>query len=317
VRQAYQDVLHHERHPAYVLYLEIDPAAVDVNVHPTKVEVRFRDARSVHQLVFHALAKALARPAGVPATAASAAPVASGPVAPIPSYVPRQHGMPLAVAQPRGFYQQLFGTREAPRPPEPEERESPPLGYALAQLAGVYILAQNTEGLVIVDMHAAHERIMYEKLKQALDDTSVPTQQLLVPVHFNADALDVVAAEEHREALAQMGFDLAPGSPTSIVVRAVPALLQHADARALASDVLREIREFGATRTAAERRNELLGTMACHAAVRANRKLEIAEMNALLRDMEATERSGQCNHGRPTWRQVTMRELDALFMRGQ
>jgi DNA mismatch repair protein MutL len=158
---------------------------------------------------------------------------------------------------------------------------------------------------------------MYEKLKDALDARDVPMQPLLVPVHFAADTLDVVAAEEHRDVLARMGFDIAPGSPTTLLVRGVPALLQHADVRQLARDVLRDVREYGGTRVLTEQRNELLGTLACHAAVRANRKLEIAEMNALLRDMEATERSGQCNHGRPTWRQVTMSELDALFMRGQ
>ncbi|MGE5524761.1 MAG: DNA mismatch repair endonuclease MutL [Rhodospirillaceae bacterium] len=318
IRQAYQDVLHHERHPAYVLFLEIDPAAVDVNVHPTKIEVRFRDSRTVHQLVFHALSKALSRSAG---SAAAPREDYAGPVTPPPAvntsyaYRPQQAAMPLQAAQSGGFYEQLFGRPSETAAPEPAAEH--PLGYALAQLGGVYVLAQNAHGLIIVDMHAAHERIMYEKLKQALDVQDVPMQPLLVPMHFAADTLDVVAAEEHKDVLARMGFDMAPGSPTTLVVRGVPALLQHADVRQLARDVLRDVREYGASRVLTEQRNELLGTLACHAAVRANRKLEIAEMNALLRDMEQTERSGQCNHGRPTWRQITMSELDALFMRGQ
>lgn len=331
LRQAYQDQLHHERHPAYVLFLSLDPAAVDVNVHPTKIEVRFRDSRMVHQFLFHAISKALSRSAG--GTAAPQPPatgtinVARAPatpaygVRPVP-YAPRQTAMPLAGGAATGFYERLFAdtrNEETGAPPAlaTEPASEHPLGYALAQLNGVYVLAQNAHGLVIVDMHAAHERIMYERLKQALDDQAVPMQPLLVPEHFAADTLDVATAEEHKALLAEMGFDIAPGSPTTLVVRGVPTLLQQADVRGLARDVLREIREYGATRVLTERRNELLGTLACHAAVRANRKLELAEMNALLRDMEATERSGECNHGRPTWRQVTMAELDALFMRGQ
>lgn len=319
IRQAYQDVLHHERHPAYVLFLELDPGAVDVNVHPTKIEVRFRDSRTVHQLVFHAIGKALARSAGDAAASVADSPAAGAyrPFTPEP-YAPRQAAMPLHAAQASPFYARLFGgTAPAAATAPPETADAPPLGYALAQLGGVYVLAQNSRGLIIVDMHAAHERILYEKLKAALDAQSIPMQPLLVPEHFAADAVDVAAAEEHREALARMGFDVSPASPTTLAVRGVPALLQHADVRALTRDVLRDIREFGASRVLTEQRNTLLGTMACHAAVRANRKLEPAEMNALLREMEETERSGQCNHGRPTWRQITMQELDALFMRGQ
>ena len=311
IRQAYQDVLHHEQHPSFVLFLEIDPAQVDVNVHPTKSEVRFRDARGVHQFVFHALNKALA--GAVAGATAGRSPIA----APAPAFSmqpARQAAMALA-AEPAAFYETLFGRAE-PAAPLPDEQDAP-LGFALAQLSGVYVLAQNRQGLVIVDMHAAHERIMYERLKGALDQREIPMQPLLVPVTFSAEALDVATVEEHADVLRTIGFDIAAASPTSLIVRAVPALLADADARRLASDVLREVREYGATRVLTERRNELLASMACHAAVRANRKLTVPEMNGLLREMEATERSGQCNHGRPTWHQVTLAELDKLFMRGR
>ena len=318
IRQAYTDVLHHERHPAYALFLEIEPGNVDVNVHPTKIEVRFRDARAVHQFVFHALSKALARTAAAPAAADGRAPERALQVPPDQTYM-RQQTMPLGVAQNGAFYETLFGTRPGAQTPPAESNEALrlPLGSALAQLAGVYILAQNELGLIVVDMHAAHERIMYERLKNALDANRMPMQPLLVPVVFTADGLDVAAAEDYREVLGQLGFELAPASPTTLVVRAVPAMLQDADARELAQDVLRELAEYGASRVLTERRNELLGTMACHAAVRANRRLTLPEMDALLRDMEETERSGQCNHGRPTWHQISLSELDRFFMRGR
>ena len=324
LRQAYQDVLHHERQPAYALFLELDPARVDVNVHPTKSEVRFRDSQAVHQFVFHALSRALAPAAGDAARTEAATPA--------PPHAPSfaaQHSMPLGVPQTATAYETLFGTAAgaaipvlaeagAPMPaPAETKAEMPALGFALAQLSGIYILAQNAHGLVIVDMHAAHERILYERLKAQLDAERVPLQPLLVPVAFSADALDVAAAEDHADVLAQIGFEIAVLSPTSLAVRGVPAALADADAAQLARDVLAEIREFGASRTLTERRNELLATMACHSAVRANRALTVAEMNALLREMEATERSGQCNHGRPTWHQVTIAELDKLFMRGR
>lgn len=316
IRQAYQDVLHHDRHPAFVLFLEIDPERVDVNVHPTKSEVRFRDARGMHQFVFHALHKALARTAigGAPSRIAPEEP----PRAP-PAYTV-QGAMGLHVAQPAMFYETLFGPRAgAAGPPMPagDPEAAPPLGFALAQLGGIYILAQNESGLVIVDMHAAHERIMYEKLKGALDAESIPMQPLLVPVTFEAAALDVATAEEHQHLLHALGFDLGVAGPATLAVRGVPAMLQDADACKLARDVLREVREAGASRVLTEQRDELLGTMACHVAVRANRRLTVPEMNALLREMEETERSGLCNHGRPTWRQISLTELDRLFMRGR
>jgi DNA mismatch repair protein MutL len=327
IRQAYQDVLHHERFPSYALYLELDPAGVDVNVHPTKTEVRFRDSRAIHQFVFHAVSKALARSVAPPANSAGTAEAAA---VEAPSYMgfayapetrpayTQQQPMPLGARDAVSFYETLFG-RPAPAAPAAPAPAGPdmPLGSAIAQLAGVYVLAQNAHGLVIVDMHAAHERIMYEKLKDALDADRIPMQPLLVPVVFHAAALEVATADDHRDVLSQIGFEIAPSSPETLVVRGVPVMLQDADARELARDVLRELAEFGASRVLTERRNELLGTMACHAAVRANRRLTIPEMDALLRDMERTERSGQCNHGRPTWHQISMADLDKLFMRGR
>ena len=227
--------------------------------------------------------------------------------------------MTLDAREPLALYDTLFGRRaeqDATTEPSPAPA-APQLGFALAQLGGVYILAQNGQGLIIVDMHAAHERIVYEKLKSALDGERIPAQPLLVPMTFAAEPLEVAAAEEHAAALATIGFDLSPVSPTTLAVRSVPALLQDADVPALAREVLRELHEYGAARVLTERRNELIGTMACHAAVRANRRLALPEMNALLREMEETERSGQCNHGRPTWHHLSLADLDRLFMRGR
>jgi DNA mismatch repair protein MutL len=334
IRQAYQDVLHHDRHPAFVLFLELDPNLVDVNVHPAKTEVRFRDGQAIHRFIFHSLHKALATPTGVSnAVTASQAqynPFASGGNTPYPSY---QSQINLAVNEAPSFYATMFSqpaeadNRQFASPVcyadefqnnEPQEH---PLGFAVAQIHGVYVLAQNAQGLVVVDMHAAHERIMYEKLKNALEAKQVSMQPLLLPVSFNADRLEVATVNEElasgADNLRQLGFDIAVLSPTTLAVRAVPTMLQTADAVTLARDVLRDLREYGGSRALTERRNELLGTMACHAAVRANRSLTIPEMNALLRDMEATERSGQCNHGRPTWFQVSMSDLDKMFMRGK
>jgi DNA mismatch repair protein MutL len=321
IRQAYQDVLHNDRYPAYVLFLEVDPRQVDVNVHPAKTEVRFRDARAVHQFVFHALNRALGLSvAGMAAVPRQESATAAAYPAAAPGLRP---GMGLGLAEPTAFYDKLFGRPAAAAVPPagaphaPAQEEETPLGYALAQLAGIYVLAQNRQGLVIVDMHAAHERITYEKLKTDLEQREIPMQPLLVPISFTAEKLDVATAEEQRASLRQIGFDIAPASPNTLVVRAVPAALADADARGLAGSVLAELRQYGASRVLTERRNELLSTMACHAAVRANRRLTLPEMNALLREMEATERSGQCNHGRPTWHQISIAELDRLFMRGR
>ncbi|ACT50534.1 DNA mismatch repair endonuclease MutL [Methylovorus glucosotrophus] len=358
IRQAYQDVLHHDRHPAFALFLELDPTLVDVNVHPSKTEVRFREGQAVHRFIFHALHKALATPVGLPANGLvpppAAAPATSySPGIPAGQPYPRQQGsFDLRANEAPGFYQTLFGglPREAVdtassfvpsaissadlqatlSPSQASSSLSPeqaaqeyPLGFALAQLHGVYVLAQNALGLIVVDMHAAHERIMYERLKNALDGDSVPMQPLLLPVSFNADRFEVATVQEQlstpegQQTLHQLGFEIVQLSPSTLAVRAIPAMLQDADAVALARDVLRDLREYGGSRVLTERRNELLATMACHAAVRANRILSIQEMNALLRDMEATERSGQCNHGRPTWFQATMADLDKMFMRGK
>ena len=368
VREAYADILHGARHPAYVLFLELDPAGVDVNVHPAKIEVRFREARAVHQFVFHAVRRTLAEsgagraaegsaPAAMGAGAGSAAQAspASGTVpqagfasalpplsVPTATHHPASRSWPPAHAQQgrlamesasRAYFDFAAGTREAVSaslPDRPAERPSgthptlvdtatgaaPPLGYALGQLHGIYILAQNAAGLVLVDMHAAHERILYEKLKTVIDGRPA-VQRLLIPAVFSVGAKDMAAAEECTAVLAGMGFEIAAAGPQELVVRSVPALLASAPVAELVRELLQELREFPATEVVTARRNELLATMACHGAVRANRQLTLPEMNALLRDMEATERADQCNHGRPTWTQLSLAELDRFFMRGQ
>ncbi len=324
IRQAYQDVLHGSRYPPYVLFLELDPAGVDVNVHPTKIEVRFHVPRAVHQFIFHALNKALAKPVGANGGVTSPTAAAFHPAfTQYGDHLPQR--APLRAAEPHAFYGKLFGgiaaeSHEMQLDNAHDHAAAPPLGYAIAQLHGVYVLAQNEQGLVIVDMHAAHERVMYEKLKSALDRQAIATQPLLVPVAFAATALEVACVEENDAALRQLGLEIAVLGPNQLAVRAVPALLGGGDAVKLARDVLNDIHagsEPEAGRILTEQRNELLSTMACHAAVRANRSLTIAEMNALLREMEATERSGQCNHGRPTWQQVSVAQLDQIFLRGQ
>jgi len=341
LREAYRDILHLDRHPAFVLFLEINGGGVDVNVHPGKTEVRFRDPRALHQFIFHTVDKALAMPhlasgAAVPAAGKlpeftrKAAEEVSGAS---PAYS-RQDAIPFAsalpqtkAAQPQAFYQVLFGSDASARQAGYQagfneqagsmEPEIPPLGFALAQLLGVYILSQNERGLLIVDMHAAHERILYEKLKSALDSHTLSMQPLLIPATFRADSQDIATTEENSAVLHEIGFEISPFSPAMLAVRAVPAALKDADVVMLARDVLNEIREFGGSRVLAGRRNELLATMACHGAVRANRTLTLPEMNALLREMEITERSGQCNHGRPTWFEISLADLDKMFMRGR
>ncbi|MBU6487124.1 MAG: DNA mismatch repair endonuclease MutL [Burkholderiales bacterium] len=386
VRAAYEDVLHGDRYPSYVLFLDLPPEAVDVNVHPSKIEVRFRDSRAVHQFVFHALQRALARHAGAsPETTALGhaaqieprADAAFGEGAANASAAPA-HGNAsisaanrggstwmrdsrmtqgtLPVAQPLALYDALFGRKDAARAGgsdsasggapagnapwlgstsdlEARENAAPaygmasphalpadldqPLGFAIGQIHGVYVLAQNTRGLVIVDMHAAHERILYEQFKRALAERTIAVQPLLIPVSMTADSVEIGTAQEEREALDALGFDLAPLSPTTLAIRAVPALLKDADLPALARAVLADLHAYGGSRVLTERQHELLGTLACHHAVRANRRLTLDEMNALLRQMEATERADQCNHGRPTWYQLTLADLDRLFLRGQ
>jgi DNA mismatch repair protein MutL len=414
VRAAYEDVLHGERYPSYVLFLDLPPEGVDVNVHPSKIEVRFRDSRSIHQFVFHAVQRALARHAGAsPETTAgghaahleaaggnsvtgqsvsfAATPpgggIAGGAAGFAGGYPAgrtaggiggfgagngsaggfgngggsgsgaqagntwlRQARMTqgtLPVAQPLALYDALFGRKDngvgtaqgtttleardsaadapsffapssaAGNPAALHASDEQPLGFALGQVHGIYVLAQNAQGLVIVDMHAAHERILYEQFKNAMADRAIAIQPLLIPVSMQADAVEIGVVEEERETLDALGFDLAVLSPTTLAIRAVPALLKDADLQALARAVLADLHAFGGSRVLTERQHELLGTLACHHAVRANRRLTLDEMNALLRQMEATERADQCNHGRPTWYQLTLSDLDRLFMRGQ
>lgn len=400
LRSAYADVLHGDRQPAYVLYLDIDPAAVDVNVHPAKHEVRFRDSGAVHRFVNQVVAQALAQTGGASAVSAtshapapSAPPAAptlpdsgqatnsSPPDATLPtSSMPRPGGQtgawqstpagsPEARATPftgssasaaprqplrpqtqvpfrlhteasgnpvadwRALYRPLDEAEATPantlREPSPlsaalnhastslPSDEEHPLGMALGQLHGIYILAQNRRGLILVDMHAAHERVVYEQLKHALDARELPRQELLVPVVFHAQEKEVAIVEEYQDQLTELCFDLRPAGPTSIAVRSVPAILARGDIETMARAVLRDLGAVGVSRLLTEQRNELLSTMACHGSVRANRRLGIEEMNALLRQMEITERADQCNHGRPTWVQWSLSELDKLFLRGQ
>ena len=323
LREAYRDVLHHDRHPAYALFLNVPPEGVDVNVHPAKTEVRFRDSRAVHQFLFHAVERALSGGAASgAATTTHQAPLGAaavyGEAQRRPSSWPSSAQSPIRLQahEALAFYDALARSAEAPQI-EPEPGADYPLGFALGQLQGIYVLAQNAQGLVVVDMHAAHERVVYEKLKAALDAKAVPTQSLLIPVTVQADERDVAAIAEQLDALTGIGFELSPIAANAVAVRAIPALLKDADPVALTRDLLREVREYGVTRLIAGRRNELLATLACHGAVRANRKLTLPEMNALLREMEATERAGQCNHGRPTWFQISLADLDKMFRRGE
>lgn len=363
LREAYRDVLHHERHPAYCLFLTLTPDAVDVNVHPTKIEVRFRDSQALYRFLLTGVTKALAQtraghtPAHIdPDTGEIERPQAPTPEQPPEPLKPRQYAemawrqqsMPLqsTPAEALAHYERQFAdlrrptipphsapssrlnsssssaasagyTTQLATPTQAVPQEIPPLGFALAQLQGIYILAQGADGLIVVDMHAGHERVVYEKLKTALDQQTLPQQTLLIPHSFTAERIDVATVEDHPDVLAALGFDISVQSPTRLAIRALPALLSTADPVALVQAVLADLRHTGNSDILQLRRNEILATMACHGSVRANRTLTLPEMNALLRDMEATERSGQCNHGRPTWFNLTLAELDKLFMRGQ
>jgi len=385
VRAAYEDQLHGSRQPSYVLFLQMAPELVDVNVHPTKIEVRFRDGRAMHQAVQRAVEQALAPTrAGMPGAAEPAAQVAAAPdsapgatsAGTAPAWAPRQPsllvreaappwprpdrlagsgGLPAWAALRQGFAgaaahgEAAQGGPAVPRPaatgdanpgPDdlatsegghgttlaaprhamagPAEADDQPLGRAVAQLAGVYVLAENAHGLVVVDMHAAHERIVYERLKQAANTGGpLPSQPLLIPHTMSATAAEVAAVQDEAQALTNLGLEVDVLGPATLAVRSRPAALPHADLTELTRSVLAELQQVGSSRVVQRARDELLATMACHAAVRANRRLTLAEMDALLRDMEATERADTCNHGRPTWRQLTLRDLDGLFLRGR
>jgi len=329
VRQAYADVLFHGRHPTYALFLELPPESVDVNVHPAKTEVRFRESRLVHDFLYRTLHEALAH---TRAGREAIAPTLVAAVSSRPSVAEApwrgQAGLGLGVREPMAGYAALLG--EAPRTayqPLPQsgnlenaanhEVDVPPLGYALAQLAGIYVLAENALGLVLVDMHAAHERITYEKLKCAQDADGIRAQLLLVPLSVAVSEREAACAEQFAARLAELGFDVVRSGPQSITVRRYPGLLEGADIAALVRDVLGDLLAHGNSQRVEETRNEVLSTMACHGSVRAHRRLTLPEMNALLREMEATERSGQCNHGRPTWVQLPITELDKMFLRGR
>ena len=321
VRQAYADVLFHGRHPAYALFLELAPETVDVNVHPAKSEVRFRESRLVHDFLYRTLNEALAQTrAGSPAVAMSAA---ISTTAAAPTTWRAQSGLGLAVRESPAEYAALLGTASAQSlagvmpsvGPTPDE--VPPLGFALAQLAGIYVLAENANGLVLVDMHAAHERVTYEKLKNARACDGIRSQLLLVPLTLAVSEREAACAEESAQHLAELGFDIVRSGPQSVAVKRYPGLLEGADVTGLVRDVLADLAAHGSSRRLEETQNEILSTMACHGSIRANRRLTLPEMNALLREMEATERSGQCNHGRPTWVQLAVAELDRMFLRGR
>ena len=347
VRQAYQDVLYHGRHPAYALFLELDPREVDVNAHPAKHEIRFRSGRSIHDFIFSSLNRALAS-----TRAGQAEPAAASRQPDIPSPTERpiiqsQRPMPLQVRESMAGYARLYGgagssgdrgdrrleARSDAMPsaiaegpagaPGEDSEQTPPLGFAVAQIHGVYILAENEQGLVVVDMHAAHERITYERLKTAMDEAEatgeggVKPQPLLVPVTVHVSRGEAAMVEDQADLLLRLGMEVERAGPEMVVARQVPGLLRDADVEQLVRDVLADILEYGGTRRLEEARNALLSSMACHGSVRAHRRLALPEMNALLRDMERTERSGQCNHGRPTWVQLGMGDLDKLFLRGR
>lgn len=330
VRQAYADVLFQGRHPVYVLFLELDPTLVDVNVHPAKHEVRFRQGRLVHDFLYRTLNDSLAQ-----TRAGSTAPQLSTPSSPLSTtnWRPDQPALKLGVREPLAEYSVLLGERAIPRlasfnVPQctmetvptgdaPSNTDIPPLGYALAQLHGVYILAENAQGLVVVDMHAAHERITYEKLKNSQVDHAIRSQLLLVPLALSVSEREAQCVEEQSEYFTELGFELQRSGPRSVIIKRFPSLLEGGDITALVRDVIGDMLTHDNSQRVQETQNELLATMACHGSIRANRRLTLVEMNALLREMEITERSAQCNHGRPTWVQISMDELDRLFLRGR
>lgn len=344
VRQAYADVLYHGRHPSFVLFLELDPRRVDVNVHPAKHEVRFRDGRLVHDFIFRTLHEALAEARPAEAVGAPSSPVGPvpSPVAGLPQWAPAdQSRLGLSVGDTVAAYRTLYAASDASEASPPsaaafaatpaaspaaspaaapvggDDTIAPPLGFALAQLHGVYVLAQNAQGLVLVDMHAAHERITYERMKAAFAAQDLRAQPLLVPEALAVSEREADAAEQHAALLASLGFEVRRTGPQSLSLRSVPALLADLDAKPLLLDALADLREHGSTRKVEEAVHGLMGGWACRSSVRANRRLTVPEMNALLRDMEATERAAQCNHGRPTYVQLELAELDRLFLRGR
>jgi DNA mismatch repair protein MutL len=336
VRQAYQDVLFHGRHSAFVLFLELDSSAVDVNAHPGKHEVRFRQSRGVHDFLFRAIHKSLAdtRPAqddshNISHFGAKSSMFADRgatqnnyvPASHNPARIPDQQALSLAIAEQMQAYGKLadadVAVLERPADSDTAQVEYPPLGFARAQLHGIYILAENQQGMVLVDMHAAHERITYERLKQAVAGEGIQSQPLLVPISIAVSEKEARWADANPEVFSELGFEIDSTGPESLRIRQLPVILARGDAEALVRDVLADCVTHGSSTRIREAINEVLSTMACHGSVRANRQLTIPEMNALLRDMEATERSGQCNHGRPTWVQLSITELDKLFMRGR
>lgn len=338
VRQAYADVLYHGRHPVYCLFLSLNPALVDVNVHPTKHEVRFRESRAVHDFIFRTIHRVLAevRPdemsSGVTGGTADSlhggfvneSPAAFSRQAPMSFGAPSSSGYsgpPAGQGQPTdriGAYQQLFARDETAQAlPQTDDPSLPPLGFAVAQLHGVYILAENARGLVLVDMHAAHERITYERMKVSCDQEGIRSQPMLVPLSVAVSEAEADLVESLGDEIQSLGLEIERASEESVIVRAIPTLLNRSNVEQLVRDVLSDLVEFGESQRVAQHRDEILSTMACHGSVRANRRLTLPEMNALLRDMEETERSGQCNHGRPTWCEMSMAELDSLFLRGR
>ena len=336
IRQAYHDVIYHGRHPVYVLYLTLDPALVDVNAHPAKHEVRFREGRMVHDFIFRSLHEALGqvRPedqqntANLSATESQPQPFLAPSIQATSNYsspIREQRPMAFQVAEQMAAYKQLYRDNTAndvasaimEAPVAAQEQTVPPLGFAIAQLQGVYIIAQNEKGMVLVDMHAAHERIVYERMKQAMDNQNVITMPLLLPLTIRLSEKEVQVVEDNLKTLADFGFSVDLMGKESIVVRQIPSILKDANIDSLVRDVVSDLVQFGDSKRVREYTNSLLATIACHGSVRANRQLSLPEMNAVLRDMEATERSGQCNHGRPTWVQLDMKDLDKLFMRGQ